>query len=85
MKPNQQTIPFALLAALMSGCTIIETVPPPDGDDEYVLACTKVNGRSSCDAQAKALCPAGFDILASEENFDRKDLRIRCTEGGGAR
>ncbi len=71
---------LAMVAALVGGCSSFETVPPADGDDEYVFACTKAAGRSECQARAESVCPNGFETLSSEENFERKEMRIRCSE-----
>lgn len=70
----------AVIIGLIAGCSTVESVPPPDGDDEYVLACTKTAGKPGCKAQAKAVCPNGYKTLSSEENFERKELRIQCSE-----
>lgn len=70
-----------MLAGLLGGCGIIETVPPADGDDEYVFACSKVTGQPACEARAQEACPSGYETLSSEKNFNRKELRVRCLEG----
>ena len=48
---------LVIATGLIGGCSSFESVPPPEGDDEYV-----------------------FETLSSEENFERKELRIRCSE-----
>ncbi|WP_217474094.1 hypothetical protein [Stutzerimonas stutzeri] len=77
---NNLIKPYGVIAglALLAGCSAIEHVPPADGSDEYVFACTKVAGQPGCETQAQRACPAGYETLSSEENFDRKELRIRC-------
>lgn len=75
----KSTLATAIIG-LIGGCSTIESVPPPDGDDEYVFACTKTAGQPGCKARAEAVCPNGFKTLSSEENFERKELRIRCSE-----
>jgi hypothetical protein len=75
---------IAGLTALLAGCSAIETVPPANGTDEYVFACSKVAGQPGCETRAREVCPEGYEILSSEEDFDRKELRIRCSsEDGG--
>ena len=64
--------------ALLAGCSLIERVPPADGTDEYVFACTKMADQPGCETQAQRACPIGYETLSSEEDFDRKELRIRC-------
>lgn len=78
-KGNRQRSGVAMLAGLMAGCSAIETVPPADGTDEYVFACTKVAGQPGCETRARTVCPEGYETLSSEEDFDRKELRVRCT------
>jgi hypothetical protein len=81
-KLTEQYAVIAGLTAFIAGCSGIETVPPPDGTDEYVFACNKAAGQPGCEARARAVCPKGYETLSSEENFDRKELRVRCTEKG---
>ena len=71
---------IAGLTGFLTGCSGIETVPPADGSDEYVFACTKDTGQPVCETQAREVCPEGYETLSSEENFDRKELRVRCAE-----
>lgn len=75
---------LAAAAGLIGGCATFESVPPPDGDDEYVFACTKAAGQPGCEARAEAVCPNGFETLSSEQNFERKELRIKCSEPKGS-
>ena len=83
-KLTRQYAVIAGLTALIAGCNGIETVPPADGTDEYVFACTKTAGQPGCEDRARAVCPAGYETLSSEETFDRKELRVRCVgEDGG--
>lgn len=76
---------IAAFSSLLLGCSALETVPPPDGTDEYVFACAKEAGQPGCEARARAVCPDGYETLSSEEDFNRKELRVRCTldEGEG--
>lgn len=67
-------------ALMLAGCTALEIVPPAQPSDEYVLACDKVE-RSGCKTRAEEICPRGYDTLSSEEDFARKELRVRCTGG----
>jgi hypothetical protein len=80
--PFVQRSVIAGLAGLLTGCSGMETVPPADGTDEYVFACAKDAGQPGCETQAREVCPEGFDTLSSEQDFDRTELRVRCTEKG---
>src|SRR3546814_780978 len=71
---------IAGLTGLLSSCSGIETVPPADGIDEYVFACTKDTGHPVCETQAREVCPEGYETLSSEEDFDRRELRVRCSK-----
>lgn len=71
---------IAGLTWFLTGCSGIETVPLADGIDEYVFACTKDAGQPGCETQAREVCQEGYEILSSEEDFDRKELRVRCAE-----
>ncbi len=73
---------FLLLCGLLGGCAGFEQVAPPDDDDQYVLACGKSAGASSCETQARAACPAGFEMLSNEQDFERHEWRIRCNNAG---
>jgi hypothetical protein len=75
---------IAGLAGFLVGCSGVETVPPADGTDEYVFACTKDAGQPSCEARARVVCPDGYETLSSEEDFDRKELRVRCSAEEGS-
>lgn len=76
---------MAGLTSLLVGCSAVEVVPPADGTDEYVFVCTKVAGQPDCETKAQKVCPEGYETLSSEENFDRKELRVICTgKAGGA-
>lgn len=70
---------MAGLMGLLVGCSAVEVVPPADGTDEYVFACTKVAGQPDCETKAQKVCPEGYETLSSEENFDRKELRVTCS------
>lgn len=72
------------LSVLMIGCSAVEVVPPADPSDEYVFACDKVDGQPGCETQADVVCPLGYDTLSSEEDFDRKELRVRCSSTPGS-
>lgn len=63
------------------GCSAFEVVRPAQQTDEYVLACDKVEGRPGCKTRANEICPDGYDTLSSEEDFERKELRVRCSGG----
>jgi hypothetical protein len=71
------------LSALMIGCSTVEVVPPAEPDDEYVFACDKVAGQPACETRAAEVCPIGYETLSSEEDFERKELRIRCSGTAG--
>ncbi|MGA6097323.1 hypothetical protein ACPESN_05560 [Stutzerimonas marianensis] len=75
---------FVLVAALLGGCITTESVPPAKGDDEYVFACEKVAGEPSCETLAEHACPDGFETLSSEQDFERKELRVRCNKADGS-
>jgi len=79
---SRQRAVIVALAALLNGCSAIETVSPADGTDEYVFTCTKVAGQPGCATRAREVCPEGYETLSREENFDRKELRVRCTGEG---
>lgn len=78
MNNGFRSVLLIVLTGAAGGCSSVESVPPPDGDDEYVFACTKPVEQSECNARAEAVCPNGFETLSSEESFERKELRIRC-------
>lgn len=81
---SRQCAVIVVLTVLLIGCSAVETVSPADGTDEYVFTCTKVAGQPGCATRAREVCPEGYETLSSEENFDRKELRVRCTgESGG--
>lgn len=80
-KITQQCSLITVLAGLVGGCSAIETVPPADGTDEYVFACSKVGEQPVCETRARTICPEGYETLSSEEDFARKELRVRCTGG----
>lgn len=80
MKIDFKAVLLVMVTGLTGGCSSVESVPPPTGDDEYVFACTKAVGQTVCDARAEAVCPNGYETLSSEESFERKELRIRCSE-----
>lgn len=80
MQIDFKPVLLVVTTGLVGGCSGFESVPPPEGDDEYVFACAKAAGQSECEARAAAACPDGFETLSSEENFERKELRIRCSE-----
>jgi len=81
-RSSKQCSVIAGLAGLLVGCSAIETVPPADGTDEYVFACTKVAGQPGCETRAREACPEGYETLSSEEDFNRKELRVRCIDEG---
>lgn len=71
------------LSVLIIGCSTVEVVPPAEPDDEYVFACDKVEGQPGCETRATEVCPMGYETLSSEEDFKRKELRIRCSVTSG--
>lgn len=72
-------VSFAVgVATMLVGCSAFEVVSPAQPSDEYVFACDKV-GQSGCNTRAKEICPEGYDTLSSEEDFVRKELRVRCS------
>ena len=66
---------------LLAGCSAYEVVPPAQQTDEYVFACNKLSGQSGCKTRANEICPNGYETLSSEEDFKRKELRVRCSGG----
>jgi len=78
---------FGVVAAtllLLAGCSAFEVVPPAQQSDEYVFACNKVGGQPGCETRANDVCPNGYDTLSNEEDFQRKELRVRCLGGPNA-
>ena len=80
MQIDFKPVLLVIATGLIGGCSSFESVPPPEGDDEYVFACAKAAGQSECEARPASVCPDGFETLSSEENFERKELRIKCSE-----
>lgn len=78
----KQCIALAGLAGMLAGCSAIESVPPAHGTDEYVFACSKTAEQPECELRAQAVCPEGYETLSSEQDFNRKELRVRCVENG---
>jgi hypothetical protein len=85
MRRTYRTGSIALWAALATGCAGVETVPPPTGNDEYVLACDKAQEMPACEERVRQVCPEGFETLSSEEDFERHELRFRCSANAAGR
>ncbi|MCW3148005.1 hypothetical protein N8H22_05220 [Stutzerimonas stutzeri] len=66
------------VAVLLGGCSLVETVPPVEGADEYVLACDQAGQDDMCAQKAAEACPDGYETLSAEQGFNRAELHIRC-------
>jgi hypothetical protein len=71
---------WILLASLavLSACTTMEEIRRPDGSTEYLIACGAGTGWNICYNRANEVCPTGYEILAENAGFNRKELRISC-------
>ncbi|HEX7914862.1 hypothetical protein [Rudaea sp.] len=67
---------FTLL--LIAGCTTSQEIRRPDGSIEYLVACGASLGWNICYDKANQLCPSGYNTLAEDAGFNRKELRISC-------
>jgi hypothetical protein len=63
---------------LLAGCTTAEEIRRPDGSVEYLIACGASLGWNICYDRANELCPTGYETLAEDAGFNRKELRIAC-------
>lgn len=64
--------------ALMTACTTTQEIKRPDGRIEYLIACGAALGWNICYDRANELCPNGYETLAEDAGFNRKELRISC-------
>lgn len=64
----------------LSGCTTDQIIRRPDGSREYVIACGAGLGWNICHRRANELCPSGYNTLAQDAGFNRKELTIACPE-----
>jgi hypothetical protein len=80
MNQSLHLISFTIGSALLiGGCSAFEGVTPAQRTDEYVFACDKASGQPGCETRADEVCPDGYDTLSSEQDFERKELRVRCS------
>jgi hypothetical protein len=63
---------------LAAACTTSEEIRRPDGRVEYLIACGAAVGWSICYNRANEVCPGGYETLAENAGFNRKELRIAC-------
>ena len=81
MFKNTYRISLTVGAVLtLVGCSGFETVSPAQPSDEYVFAFDQA-GQAGCRTRADEICPGGYDTLSSEEDFKRKEMRVRCLGG----
>jgi hypothetical protein len=76
-------VPVAVLAAAISACTTAQEIRRVDGRAEYLVACSASLGWGHCYDRANEVCPAGYETLAEMPGFNRKELRVACTESTG--
>ena len=69
---------LVLAVAVSVGCTTTQQIRRPDGSQEYLIACGASLGWNVCHDQANKVCPKGYETLAEDAGFNRKELRIRC-------
>ena len=63
---------------LSAACTTSEKIRRPDGRVEYLIACGAAVGWNICYNRANEVCPGGYETLAENAGFNRKELRIAC-------
>lgn len=63
---------------LLTACTTAEEIRRPDGRTEYLIACGAGLGWNVCYNRANEVCPEGYETLAEDAGFNRKELRIVC-------
>jgi hypothetical protein len=51
-----------------------------DGTVEYLIACESGDGWNDCYSTAREVCPAGYETVAKDGRFNRKELRVACSE-----
>ncbi|MDR6208173.1 hypothetical protein QF025_006974 [Paraburkholderia graminis] len=68
----------ALAFATLTACTTAQEMRRPNGDIQYVIGCGAGTGWNVCYARANELCPSGYNTLAEDAGFNRKELRIAC-------
>ncbi|MGF6440125.1 hypothetical protein QF002_000934 [Paraburkholderia youngii] len=64
--------------AALTACTTAQEIRRPGGSTEYVIGCGAGTGWNVCYARANELCPSGYNTLAEDAGFNRKELRIAC-------
>lgn len=69
---------FAILLALLAGCTTTQEIRRPGGAVGYDIACGASTGWDICYKQANKVCPTGYDTLSQKGGFNRKELIISC-------
>ncbi|OFW88768.1 MAG: hypothetical protein A3B66_02595 [Alphaproteobacteria bacterium RIFCSPHIGHO2_02_FULL_46_13] len=62
----------------IAGCTTTQEIKRPDGKSEYLIACGAGLGWDICYDKANEICPQGYETLAENAGFNRKELRIAC-------
>lgn len=69
---------IAGVALALAGCTTTQEIRRPDGSIEYLIACGASLGWNICYKKANEICPTGYNTLAEDAGFNRKELRISC-------
>lgn len=67
-----------VLLVSATACTTAEEIRRPDGRAEYVIGCGAGFGWNVCYKRANEVCPEGYETLAEDAGFNRKQLRILC-------
>ena len=70
----------SMLALLLAGCTTDQVIRRPDGSRDYVIACGASLGWNICHRRANELCPSGYNTVAQDAGFNRKELTISCPD-----
>jgi hypothetical protein len=66
------------IAFLIAACTTTQPIARPDGRAEYLIACGASSGWNICYDRANEVCPTGWETLAQDGGFNRKELHIYC-------
>jgi hypothetical protein len=69
---------LAVSFAALTACTTAQEIRRPGGLTEYVIVCGAGTGWNVCYSRANELCPSGYNTLAEDAGFNRKELRIAC-------
>jgi hypothetical protein len=64
--------------AALAACITVQPITGHDGSREYLIACGASTGWNICYGKAEELCPTGYETLAEQGGFNRKELRISC-------